>query len=163
MVRANVSPMSTELFRQLRRVEAQAQRGLQGSAAERADRRRRLRLELLRQHLASNVDFLRAAHLGGASGQQSVQAYAAFMDGFLATLYRLASADARREGAMPVPLVLVALGGYGRGELHPLSDLDLMVIYDGDMGPYVQRVTQGLLYALWDLGLQVGHAVRSLS
>ena len=58
--------------------------------------------------------------------------------------------------------MLVALGGYGRGELHPLSDLDLMVIYDGEMGPYVQRVTQGLLYALWDLGLQVGHAVRSL-
>src|SRR5205823_3462770 len=97
--------MSTELFRQLRRVEAQAERGFDGAPAERADRRRRLRLELLRQHLTSNVDFLRAAHLGGASGQQSVQAYAAFMDGFLATLYRLASADARREGAMPVPLV----------------------------------------------------------
>jgi [protein-PII] uridylyltransferase len=37
-----------------------------------------------------------------------------------------------------------------------------MLIYDGEMGPYVQRATQGLLYALWDLGLQVGHAVRSL-
>jgi [protein-PII] uridylyltransferase len=154
--------MSTELFRQLRRVEAQAERGLPGTSAERADRRRRLRLELLRQHLTSNVGFLRAAHLGGASGQQSVQAYAAFMDGFLTTLYRLAAEDARRESIAAAPLVLVALGGYGRGELHPLSDLDLMVIYDGEMGPYVQRVTQGILYALWDLGLQVGHAVRSL-
>jgi [protein-PII] uridylyltransferase len=154
--------MSTELFRQLRRVEAQAERGLAGTPAERADRRRRLRLELLRQHLASNVDFLRAAHLGGASGQQSVQAYAAFMDGFLETLFRLAAEDARQEGAAPAALVLVALGGYGRGELHPSSDLDLMIIYDGEMGPYVQRVTQGILYALWDLGLQVGHAVRSL-
>src|SRR6202007_2709186 len=103
---------------------------------------------VLHQHLASNVDFLRAAHLGGASGQQSVQAYAAFMDGFLTTLFRLAADDAKPEGTTPVPLVLVALGGYGRGELHPLSDLDLMVIYDGELGPYVQRVTQGLLYAL---------------
>lgn len=154
--------MSTELFRQVRRVEAQAERGFDGTPAERADRRRRLRLELLRQHLTSNVDFLRAAHLGGASGQQSVQAYAAFMDGFLATLFGLTAEDAKREGAAPAPLVLVALGGYGRGELHPLSDLDLMVIYDGEMALYVQRVTQGLLYALWDLGLQVGHAVRSL-
>src|SRR5262245_29805076 len=154
--------MSTELLRQLRRVEGQAERGFDGGPAERAERRRRIRLELLRQHLTSNVDFLRAAHLGGASGQQSVQAYAAFMDGFLATLVRLAADDARREGAKGVPLVLVALGGYGRGELHPLSDLDLMVIYDAEMSPYVQRVTQGLLYALWDLGLQVGHAVRSL-
>ena len=154
--------MSAELFQQLRRVEAQAEKGFEGKPAERAERRRRLRLELLRQHLTSNVDFLRAAHLGGASGQQSVQAYAAFMDTFLATLYRLAAEDARREGLTPALMVLVALGGYGRGELHPLSDLDLMVIFDGEMGPYVQRATQGLLYTLWDLGLQVGHAVRSL-
>ncbi|HVC65330.1 MAG TPA: [protein-PII] uridylyltransferase [Candidatus Dormibacteraeota bacterium] len=154
--------MSAELLRQVRRVEAQADKGFDGSVAERAERRRRLRLEVLRQHLTSNVDFLRAAHLGGASGQQSVAAYAGFMDIFLGTLYRLAVEDAKREGLVPGPLVLVALGGYGRGELHPLSDLDLMLIYDGEMGPYVQRVTQGLLYALWDLGLQVGHAVRSL-
>src|SRR5712692_157720 len=154
--------MSTELFRQLRRVEAQAERGFDGSPAERADRRRRLRLELLRQHLTSHVNFLRAAHLGGASGQQSVQAYAAFMDGFLSTLFRLVVADTKKDGAVPGAIVLVALGGYGRGELGPLSDLDLMVIYDGEMGPFVQRVTQGLLYTLWDLGLTVGHSVRSL-
>src|SRR5215813_13406149 len=154
--------MSTELSRQLRRAEARAERQPSESLADRVDRRRRVRLDVLRQHLHSNVEFLRAAHLGGASGQQSVQAYAAFMDGFLGTLYRVASADARREGATPAPLVLVALGGYGRGELHPLSDLDLMVIYDGELGPYVQRVTQGLLYSLWDLGLTVGHSVRSL-
>src|SRR5215470_17802399 len=154
--------MSAELFRQLRRVEAQAEKGFDGQPAERAERKRRLRLELLRQHLSSNVNFLRAAHLGGASGQQSVQAYASFMDGFLVTLFRLAVDDARHEGAAPVPIVLVALGGYGRGELHPLSDLDLLLLYDGEMSPYVQRVTQGLLYALWDLGLSVGHAVRSL-
>ena len=123
--------MSAELLRQVRRVEAQADKGFDGSAAERVERRRRLRLEVLRQHLASNVDFLRAAHLGGASGQQSVQAYAAFMDSFLTTVYGLAVDDARREGLQPSPLVLVALGGYGRGELHPLSDLDLMDIYDG--------------------------------
>src|ERR1700724_3068046 len=154
--------MSAELLRQVRRAETQAEKGFDGGAAELVERRRRLRLGGLRQHLASNGDFLRAAHLGGASGQQSVQAYAAFMDGFLATLYRLAVDDARREGLTATPLVLVALGGYGRGELHPLSDLDLMVIYDGEMGPFVQRVTQGLLYTLWDLGLTVGHSVRSL-
>jgi [protein-PII] uridylyltransferase len=154
--------MSADLFRQLRRVEAQAERGFEGTAAEGAERRRRLRLELLRQHLAQNVDFLKAAHLGGASGQQSVQAYAAFMDGFLSTIFRLAVEDAKKDGAVPGAIVLVALGGYGRGELGPLSDLDLMVIYDGELGPFVQRVTQALLYTLWDLGLTVGHSVRTL-
>src|SRR5215468_11359641 len=104
--------MSGDLFRQVRRVEAQAERGFDGTAAESAERRRRLRLELLRQHLASQVDFLKAAHVGGASGQQSVQAYADFMDGFLATLFRLAAEDSRKDGVTAAPLVLVALGGY---------------------------------------------------
>jgi [protein-PII] uridylyltransferase len=58
--------------------------------------------------------------------------------------------------------VVVALGGWGRGELHPSSDLDLMVVHDGEMTPYVQRVTQELLYTLWDMGLQIGHSLRSL-
>src|ERR1700730_18456306 len=154
--------MSADLFRQLRRVEAQAKRGFEGTAADGAERRRRLRLDPPRQHLAQNVDFLKAAHLGGASGQQSVQAYASFMDGFLSTLFRPAVEDATKEHPKPSPIVLVALGGYGRGELGPLSDLDLMVIYDGVMEPFIQRATQGLLYTLWDLGLTVGHSVRSL-
>src|SRR6476660_3730295 len=102
--------MSAELYRQIRRAETRSEKGSYGTPAERADRRRRLRLDLLRQHLNSNVGFLRAAHLGGASGQQSVQAYAAFMDGFLTTLYRLVVDDVRRETLPATPLVLVALG-----------------------------------------------------
>ena len=78
----------------------------------------------------------------------------AFMDSFLAHALPPGGGGRQARGRWRRrPLVLVALGGYGRGELHPLSDLDLMVIYDGEMGPYVQRVTQGLLYTLWDLGL----------
>src|SRR4026207_316682 len=107
--------MSADLLREVRRVEAQADKGCDGGAAELAERRRRLRLEILRQHLSPTLAFLRAARLGGASGQQSVQAYAAFMDGFLATLYRLAVDDARREGFTPSPGGLVAPGGGGRG------------------------------------------------
>jgi [protein-PII] uridylyltransferase len=108
------------------------------------------------------VAALRERHVGGASGQESVQAHAAFMDGFLRHLFALAAEDARRAGLVPAPIVLVALGGYGRGELHPSSDIDLMVIYDGAMSPWVQRLTQEILYTLWDLGLQVGHSCRSL-
>ena len=75
---------------------------------------------------------------------------------------RLNAADAEQAGLAPTPLVVVALGGYGRSELHPSSDIDLMVVYDGELSPFVQRVTQELLYTLWDLGLQVGHSLRSL-
>ena len=78
------------------------------------------------------------------------------------SLIRLITADAAARLAGRTPLVLVALGGYGRGELHPSSDIDLMVVHDGELTPYVQRVTQELLYTLWDLGLQIGHSLRSL-
>ncbi|MEK7709189.1 MAG: nucleotidyltransferase domain-containing protein, partial [candidate division NC10 bacterium] len=154
--------MALEVFRQLRRAEADLQRTWEGPPAELADQRRRLRLNLLRQHLDSALGSLRARHAKGASGQESVQAHAGFMDGFLSQLFALASEEALREGLERQTIVLVALGGYGRGELHPSSDIDVMVIYDGELGPYVQRITQELLYTLWDLGLQVGHSCRSL-
>jgi [protein-PII] uridylyltransferase len=84
------------------------------------------------------------------------------MDGVVQSLTHLVVADARTAGLAPTPLVVVALGGYGRGELHPSSDIDLMVVYDGALSPFVQRVMQELLYTLWDLGLQIGHSLRSL-
>lgn len=154
--------MSAELFRQLRRAEAQLERAVHDSPPTLADRRRSLRLDLLRQHLAFGYHSLKARHVEGASGQESVQAYAGFIDGFLRQLFRLSMEDARRAGLGPARLVLVALGGYGRGELHPASDIDIMVIYEGGLTPSVQRITQEILYTLWDLGLQVGHSCRSL-
>jgi [protein-PII] uridylyltransferase len=118
-----------------------------------------VRLGLLRAALAEGVDALKERHAEGASGHESVRAHARLIDEIVAALTRLITVD----GSGPAdPLVVIALGGYGRGELHPSSDIDLMVVYDGEMTPYVQRVTQELLYTLWDLGLQVGHSLRSL-
>ncbi|HLE42968.1 MAG TPA: DUF294 nucleotidyltransferase-like domain-containing protein, partial [Methylomirabilota bacterium] len=139
------------------------QKSFSGPAAEWPDRRRRLRLELLREHLIAGYDRLRTRHAGGASGEESVKSHAAFMDGFLRLLFDLSDAEVRRDGHRRTPLVLVALGGYGRGELHPSSDLDLMLVHGGEVAPYVQRMAQEILYTLWDLGLRVGHACRSLA
>jgi len=145
--------MSVELYRRARRAEAKAAR---------APDRRRLRLEFFRQALAEGFDSLKVRHAEGASGQESVRTYARLMDDVIYSLARLAAADATADGLALTPLGVMALGGYGRGELHPLSDIDLMVIYDGESTPYVQRMMQELLYALWDLGLHVGHSLRSL-
>ncbi len=145
--------MSGELFRRARRAEA---------GADRAEDRRRLRLEFFRAVLAEGLESLKAMHVEGASGEESVRAHARMIDGLVLSLTRLSGADARAAGFAPTPLVVIALGGYGRGELHPSSDIDLMVVYDGALSPFVQRVMQELLYTLWDLGLQVGHSLRSL-
>jgi len=145
--------MSVELFRRARRAEARA---------ERAEDRRRLRLEFFRQALTQGFDALKVRHAEGASGQESVRTHARLMDDVIFSLTRLVAADAGRARLDPTPLVVTALGGYGRGELHPLSDIDLMMVYEGELSPYVQRMMQELLYSLWDLGLQVGHSLRSL-
>src|SRR5215510_8501497 len=145
--------MSVELFRRARRAEARA---------ERSEDRRRLRLEFFRQALAQGFDSLKVRHAEGASGQESVRTHARLMDEVIFSLTRLVAADAEAARLDPTPLVVTALGGYGRGELHPLSDIDLMVVYERELTPYVQRMMQELLYSLWDLGLQIGHSLRSL-
>ncbi|NBC95052.1 MAG: [protein-PII] uridylyltransferase, partial [Deinococcus-Thermus bacterium] len=57
---------------------------------------------------------------------------------------------------------IVAVGGYGRGELAPLSDIDLLFLLPYKRTPRVEQVVEAMLYQLWDLGLKVGHAVRSV-
>ena len=144
--------MSSALFRRARRAEA---------GAKRVEDRRRLRLEFFRAALAEGLDSLKAMHAEGSS-QEAVRAHASYVDDVLHALTMLIVADSASDGLEPAPYVVVALGGYGRGELHPSSDIDLMLVYDGELSPFAQRLAQELLYSMWDLGLQVGHSVRSL-
>ncbi|RDB44836.1 [protein-PII] uridylyltransferase [Halomonas sp. DQ26W] len=60
-------------------------------------------------------------------------------------------------------VALLAVGGYGRGELHPHSDVDLMLLLEHDDDePYREPLTDFITF-LWDIGLEIGHSVRSLS
>ena len=74
---------------------------------------------------------------------------------------RLLSALWRRHDLGGAPCCLIAVGGYGRGELHPHSDVDILVLTDSDdRGPYEGRLST-FLTELWDIGLDVGHSVRT--
>jgi len=68
----------------------------------------------------------------------------------------------RHTGRYADDLALIAVGGYGRGELHPCSDIDIMVLLpksdSADWQPEIER----FLTLLWDIGLEVGHSVRSI-
>lgn len=57
-------------------------------------------------------------------------------------------------------LAVVAVGGYGRGELSPASDIDLLLLHDGLDVDELERLVRGVVYPLWDAGLTVGYAVR---
>jgi [protein-PII] uridylyltransferase len=60
-------------------------------------------------------------------------------------------------------IALVALGGYGRKELFPFSDIDLMILYHPKIKKQISKVTDAVLYPLWDTGLEVGHGVRTVA
>jgi len=59
-------------------------------------------------------------------------------------------------------LALVAVGGYGRGQMAPFSDIDIVFITPWKQTPWGEQVIETLLYLFWDLGLKIGHATRSL-
>ena len=59
-------------------------------------------------------------------------------------------------------MALVAVGGYGRSELFPLSDIDLLLLYRPEAEGELPAVTHAIFYPLWDAGLEVGHSVRSV-
>ncbi len=59
-------------------------------------------------------------------------------------------------------LTLVAVGGYGRGEMAPFSDVDIAFITPSKQTAWSEQVIESMLYVLWDLGLKIGHSSRSL-
>jgi len=66
------------------------------------------------------------------------------------------------EFEWPAGISLEAVGGYGRGELHPFSDIDLLILHRPDILPACQTNIEHFLTLLWDLGLEIGHSVRTI-
>ena len=90
----------------------------------------------------------------GVSGSTLVRKHSDFVDHHLASNF--AKGVPADEG-----FALVALGGYGRQELYPFSDIDLMLLYDPAKKEELDSLVEAILYPLWDTGLEVGHAVRT--
>ncbi|WP_397473208.1 [protein-PII] uridylyltransferase [Pusillimonas sp.] len=68
-----------------------------------------------------------------------------------------------RQHPLPQGAALAAVGGYGRGELYPYSDIDVLILLDVEPGPSDRALIEKLVAALWDLGLDLGHSVRSIA
>jgi [protein-PII] uridylyltransferase len=105
---------------------------------------------------------LRARHQAGATGREIVRAYTAYMDRLLTTLFAIATHDYfARHPRLRHRCAIVAQGGYGRRELSPGSDVDLVFLYPWKANPFVETLAEKVLYSLWDTGLAVGHSLRN--
>jgi [protein-PII] uridylyltransferase len=112
---------------------------------------------------------LKLLHRAGAGGLEICRARAAILDGLLQHLWASAKANlsAQSQKEFP-PLALVAIGGFGRAELNPHSDIDFMFLHDGQVAggkplPFLAKLIDGVLYPLWDIGLKIGYSVRDLN
>ena len=69
--------------------------------------------------------------------------------------------DLWRDAGMPAAFALAAVGGYGRGELYPGSDVDLLILLPQPPSPAEEALLEQFVGALWDIGLDIGHSVRT--
>ncbi|GIR33070.1 MAG: hypothetical protein CM15mP46_0650 [Alphaproteobacteria bacterium] len=60
-------------------------------------------------------------------------------------------------------IAVIAVGGYGRGEMAPFSDIDVMFLMPAKISKNTKTAIEFLLYMLWDLGLKIGHSTRSIT
>ncbi|SMB25667.1 [Protein-PII] uridylyltransferase [Sterolibacterium denitrificans] len=111
------------------------------------------RILALRQRLQDGQAALHQDYLAKGNASAMLRGRARLVDGLLRELWR--------HCAPPQAMALVAVGGYGRGELYPASDIDLLILLPDDDCRQADEEITPLIGMLWDIGLEVGHSVRS--
>lgn len=120
-------------------------------------------LGVFRRHLALVQQDVRAEFEDyRLSGARAGERLAALVDGLVSTLFAYTLADPVPDAAAQ-PIAIGATGGYGRGLLAPFSDIDLLFLTTDEPAASTLRAVEFMLYFLWDLGLKVGHATRSIA
>ncbi len=132
--------------------------------APRSTKTRAAVLALVGATLESGRRTIQARFEANRAGLETAQANAFLIDQVVRTLYDHASLHVYRA-TNPTPqerLSMVAVGGYGRSEMAPYSDVDLLFLYPYKLTAWGEQVVEYLLYFLWDLGLTVGQSTRSV-
>ncbi len=121
-------------------------------------------VHLLKSTLVAGQAVIRGSFMNGKKGpdvaaansflvDQIITVVFEYVDGFVFPTANPTSADR---------LTLIAVGGYGREEMAPFSDVDILFLYPWKITPRAEQVIEYLLYLFWDLGFTVGHATRSI-
>ncbi|MEO7934499.1 MAG: [protein-PII] uridylyltransferase [Chthoniobacterales bacterium] len=121
-------------------------------------------LALYKRFLKIEEHRLRLKHYAGGGGREIARLRVNLIDVILQHLVSYAVTLEKPANVAQLPLAVVAIGGYGRGELNPYSDIDILFLRPKGQAPkYVTNIIEKILYLLWDVGFKVGHATRTLS
>ena len=132
---------------------------LEAYAKKRGSSNRTQLLTCLRTHLDAAKAELQHAFYDNNDGAVYVGMYAWTIDILLQMLY----AETRKHCCGGGDLAVIAVGGYGRGEMAPYSDIDIMILMPKNTSAAHTKFIEFMLYILWDLGLKIGHSTRSIS
>src|ERR1043166_779357 len=122
-------------------------------------------LALYKRFLKIENHRLRLKHYAGGGGREIAERRAQLVDIVLKHLFEAAVSKSQDTHPQLTGLSLVAIGGYGRGELNPFSDVDIMFLHATalrEITPQLNEIIQLILYMLWDIGFKVGHSTRSI-
>ncbi len=113
------------------------------------------------EYVTSHSAALKDAVRSGVRGLSVAARYAQMFDGLLGSLCCASHAAQQRYQGLG-RVALVAVGGYGRRLVGPGSDVDVLFLADHPADPRIAQLAEGVLYPLWDAGVQIGHAVRGV-
>ena len=117
----------------------------------------------VRAYLEEAREYLADLHRSTASGRVVNEANSDLIDRMIRRLFSVAEENVLAEGGeLQRGLSVVAVGGYARREMSIFSDVDLLLLYRGELTPYVTSIAERLQYWLWDAGLSVGCATRTI-
>ncbi|MCC7201255.1 MAG: [protein-PII] uridylyltransferase [Nitrospirae bacterium] len=118
----------------------------------------------LKNYLSKKRQEILDLHKGGASGLYIAARIASLTDEIITELYNYEFNRYESSHNLPVKdrCSVIAVGGYGRGELNPFSDIDIMFLYSEDAKDAVETISAGILYLLWDLKYNIGHSLRTI-
>jgi [protein-PII] uridylyltransferase len=122
-------------------------------------------LPLYKKFLKVEEHRLRLKHQAGGGGREICARRSELVDVLLQYVFGAAATATHGNGQSGVALALIALGGYGRGELNPFSDIDVMLLHHKGtkkISPHLEEMVEQVLYLLWDSGFKVGHSTRSI-
>ncbi len=117
----------------------------------------------IRTFLAETRAYLAEVHTGSPAGRVVNEANSDLTDRLIRRLFALAEEVIIDEGgALESAVSVVAVGGFARREMSIHSDVDLLILYRNELTPYVMAIAEHLQYWLWDAGLTVGCATRTI-